>query len=100
MIASKRQKITYDQIYNFLTVANFKSIKKAHNKLGLTQSAVSASINKLETIVGEKLFIRHQNGLDLTTHGFRFFEKAKEAVATFPTTLLPLTASATPALSA
>ncbi len=79
----KKEKITYDQVFNFINVAELQSIKKTRNKLDLSQGTVSTSISKLEKIAGEKLFIRHQSGLELTTQGHRFYKVAKEVVYKF-----------------
>ncbi|MBP9876890.1 MAG: LysR family transcriptional regulator [Alphaproteobacteria bacterium] len=59
-------------------MADHQSVSKATLKLGLTQGTISTSLSKLENEVGEKLFIRHQNGLTLTFQGKQFYNIAKE----------------------
>lgn len=71
-------KITLDQIVHFLQIADHQSVTKATLKLGLTQGTLSTSLAQLEKEVGEKLFIRHQNGLVLTLQGKQFYHLAKE----------------------
>lgn len=76
----QKGKFTLDQIVHFLEVADHQSVSKATLKLGLTQGTISTSLSKLENEVGEKLFIRHQNGLTLTFQGKQFYTIAKEVM--------------------
>ena len=53
----------------FETAAQMGSFSRAGSELGLTQSAVSRQIGKLEAYIGSKLFIRATYGVRLTPMG-------------------------------
>lgn len=58
----------------FLTVYESKSILLASKKLYISQPAVSKSIQKLETYLGGKLFVRTPKGTISTNEGEEFYE--------------------------
>ncbi len=58
----------------FVSVATNGSVSKASDELGVTQSAVSQSILKLEKIYGEELFVRSRQGVVLTNVGKELFD--------------------------
>lgn len=53
----------------FEAASRLGSFSRAGNELGLTQSAVSRQIGKLEAFIGSKLFERVPTGVRLTTIG-------------------------------
>jgi DNA-binding transcriptional LysR family regulator len=55
---------------------------EASRQLHLTQSTVSARIQRLEEELGARLFVRNRGGAALTTAGRRFLEYAKRLVLT------------------
>ena len=55
----------------FLTVAKTLNISRASELLLITQPSLSASIRRLEDVVGVKLFIRSKSGVSLTRAGQR-----------------------------
>lgn len=58
----------------FETVARLKNLGKAAGVLCLTPSAVSHRIANLEEHLGVTLFLRHRDGLDLTSEGQRYLQ--------------------------
>ncbi len=61
----------------FLAVAETCNVTKAALKVGRTQSAVSQQMAKLESMVGEQLFIRGKH-FSLTAHGEIFLAYARQ----------------------
>lgn len=66
----------------FYTVANTGNISKAAKELYISQPAISKSIQKLEEIVGCKLFSRSSRGVVLTDEGKLLYEHVSEAFET------------------
>jgi DNA-binding transcriptional LysR family regulator len=64
----------------FVEVANCGSFSKAAAKLALTPSAVSISIQKLESALGTRLLTRTTRQLQLTSDGQAFFERARDGL--------------------
>jgi len=71
-----------DQARTFLAIAANGSFLEASRQLHLTQSTVSARIQRLEEELGGRLFVRNRAGASLTTAGQRFLEFAKRLVLT------------------
>ena len=71
-----------EQARTFLTIAANGSFLEAARKLHLTQSTVSARIQRLEQELDTRLFIRNRSGASLTQAGKRFMEYAKRLVLT------------------
>ena len=63
----------------FLSVAQYRSFRRAAAALGVTPSAISQSIRALEARVGAALFIRTTRSVGLTEAGERFLSRAKPA---------------------
>lgn len=61
-----------DQLDTFLDLCETRSFNRTAERLGVTQSTVSARIAALEGALGAKLFARSRAGTDLTTEGTRF----------------------------
>jgi DNA-binding transcriptional LysR family regulator len=68
-----------DGVESFLSVAQFRSFRRAAAELGVTPSAVSQAIRALEARVGVSLFNRTTRSVGLTEAGERFLSRAKPA---------------------
>lgn len=71
-----------DQARTFLAIAACGSFLEASRQLHITQSTVSARIQRLEQDLGVRLFVRNRAGSALTVGGRRFAEYAKRLVLT------------------
>ena len=71
-----------EQARTFLTIAVHGSFLEAARRLHLTQSTVSARIQRLEEDLDARLFVRNRSGASLTQAGRRFMEHAKRLVLT------------------
>ena len=71
-----------EQARTFLAITAHGSFLAAAKQLHLTQSTVSARIQRLEEELGARLFIRNRSGASLTSAGRRFLEHAKRLVRT------------------
>ena len=61
-------------LMSFATSGKLGSFSEAADELGITQSAVSQQIRKLESFVGQRLFFRKGSGVRLTAAGELLFE--------------------------
>ena len=68
-----------DGVEAFLSVAEYRSFRRASAELGVTPSAVSQAIRTLEARVGAPLFIRTTRSVGLTQAGERFLARARPA---------------------
>ncbi|NLK77851.1 MAG: LysR family transcriptional regulator [Clostridiales bacterium] len=66
----------------FYAVANAGNISKAAKELYISQPAISKSIQKLEDIVGVRLFDRSSRGVTLTSEGELLYSHVKSAFET------------------
>jgi DNA-binding transcriptional LysR family regulator len=71
-----------EQARTFLSIVSHGSFLEAAQHLHLTQSTVSARIQRLEEELNARLFVRNRAGASLTTSGRRFLEYAKRLVLT------------------
>lgn len=71
-----------DQARTFLAITAHGSFLEASKHLHLTQSTVSARIQRLEDELGTRLFVRNRSGASLTLAGRRFIAYAKRLVIT------------------
>jgi len=71
-----------DQARTFLAITANGSFLEASRQLHLTQSTVSARIQRLEEELGARLFVRNRGGASLTADGRRFLDYAKRLVLT------------------
>ncbi len=69
--------MTLEQLRIFVAVAERGHMTRAAESVGMTQSAVSASIHALEDRYGTKLFNRVGRGIELTDIGRRFLPEAR-----------------------
>lgn len=67
-------------LHYFEAVARHRSVKKAADELGVSQSAVSHQLRELTEVLGEQLLVRAGRGIALTATGQRL---AEELAATF-----------------
>ena len=64
-------------VETFLDLVTTRSFNRSAERLGLTQSTVSARVQALEVALGARLFIRSRAGTDLTTEGLKFEPHAR-----------------------
>lgn len=67
-------------VHTFLVVVETGNLNKAAAQLNVTQSTVTARINALEDLIGQKLLLRHRSGAALTATGARFLRHAEVMV--------------------
>jgi DNA-binding transcriptional LysR family regulator len=72
-----------DQARTFLSVVEHGSFIAASEKLHVTQTAVSARIQRLEAQLDTRLFVRDQSGARPTAAGERFIKYATSLVSTW-----------------
>jgi DNA-binding transcriptional LysR family regulator len=75
----KQVNIFQNEIIHFLAVCESLNISKSSELLGIQQSGLSRSIKRLEINLGQKLFIRKNNGLMLSESGTQFLAAVKNA---------------------
>ena len=68
----------FHQLSNFLAVAKSGNFTQAAAEIGISQPALSRSIQKLEKTIGEPLFERRPSGVKLTEIGSFFLVRAKQ----------------------
>ncbi|MBK6468725.1 MAG: LysR family transcriptional regulator [Rhodobacter sp.] len=66
-----------DLIDTFLDLCETRSFNRTADRLGVTQSTISARVKTLENALGARLFRRSRAGTDLTTEGLRFETHAR-----------------------
>lgn len=69
------------QIRHFLAAAQSGQISRAAVEHNISQSALTASIQQLEALLGSPLFERRPNGVTLTHAGTRFLPLARKVAA-------------------
>ena len=78
MISQNLLDISLGQIEIFLSVAEKGNFSRAAEQLGITQSAVSKTIQKIERVLGFPLFIREYHALMLTEEARLLADRWKE----------------------
>lgn len=73
--------IPIEVLRSFVTILNTGSFTKAALALRLTQSAVSAQLKRLESIISDDLFVKGTPHLTLTERGRRVSEQARRLIA-------------------
>lgn len=68
-----------DGVETFLSVARYRSFRRAAAALGVTPSAVSQSVRSLEARIGAALLTRTTRSVGLTEAGQRFLDRAGPA---------------------
>jgi len=71
---------SYAGIIAFMAVATEGSFAKAGERLGIGRSAVSRNVQKLESQLSTRLFLRTTRSTHLTREGERFFENCNQGV--------------------
>ena len=66
----------------FYEVVKYKNISKTAESLYISQSAITQSIQKLENMLGGKIFYRNKNGVELTEEGKNLYEYVKNSIET------------------
>ena len=66
----------------FCEVVKYKNISKTAESMYLSQSAITQSIQKLENMLGGKVFYRNKNGVELTEEGRNLYEYIKDSIET------------------
>jgi DNA-binding transcriptional LysR family regulator len=72
---------TLKQFRYFLAVCDSGSIAAAARLVNIAQSALTKSIQELETTLGTPLFERLPRGMELTQSGYRFEAKARQVIS-------------------
>ena len=70
----------FHHLRDFVAIARAKSARSAARVLGLTQPALTRSLQELEQEIGSSLFERHARGMTLTPAGERFLLRAQAAL--------------------
>src|ERR1700751_4909862 len=73
--------LNYHHLLYFWTVAKEGSLRRAGEKLHISQPTISAQIHQLEEVLGEQLFSRSTRRLMLTDPGQLVFGYAEEIFA-------------------
>lgn len=66
----------------FCEVAKNKNISKTAEKMYISQSAITQSIQKLEFLLGAKVFYRNKTGVELTEEGKNLYEYIDNSIET------------------
>lgn len=71
-----------DLLRTFVLIAEGRSFTRAAERVGRTQSAVSLQVQRLESLVGQRLFDRTKGGgVELTAQGHYLLDRAREMTA-------------------
>jgi DNA-binding transcriptional LysR family regulator len=73
--------LTIRQLRYFIAVADAGQVSLAGSALGISQSAITGSIQALEAETGVKLVRRHRRGVHLTHEGYQFLQHARRVLA-------------------
>jgi LysR family transcriptional regulator, carnitine catabolism transcriptional activator len=73
----KSMAATIDQLFAFIAVAETGHFTRAAERLNLSQSSLSASIHRLESLLGVRLFDRHTRGCKLSEAGQALLDSAR-----------------------
>ncbi len=73
--------LVWDDIRAFLAVTRAGTLSGAAARMGIGLATVSRRIERLETAVGQPLFLRQQSGYRLTDDGAALIERAEEMEA-------------------
>lgn len=74
---------TEENLQAFTTAARYASFSKAAVELGVTTSAISYTIKRIETYLDVVLFVRNTRSIELTESGYYFYRKATELLNDF-----------------
>jgi DNA-binding transcriptional LysR family regulator len=93
---TSRPSISLRQIRYFNLVQRVRRVSAAARGANITQPSLSEQLSRLESILGAKLFIRHDDGLTPTAAGDRFSSVAKTIEASFQRLSAGASAAAAP----
>lgn len=74
---------TEENLQAFTTAARLSSFSKAAEELGVTTSAISYTIKRIETWLDVVLFVRNTRSIELTESGYYFYRKATDLLNDF-----------------
>ncbi len=74
---------TEENLQAFTCAARYGSFSRAAEELGLTTSAISYTIKRIETALDVTLFIRNTRNIELTESGLYFYRKARDLLNDF-----------------
>lgn len=74
---------SFANLKTFVRVAEVQSFAQASNSLGLSTSAVSKAVARLEADLGVKLFHRSTRSVSLTPDGLRFYDGCHQLLVEF-----------------
>ena len=66
----------------FYEVVKYKNISKAAEAMYISQSAITQSIQKLENMLGGKVFYRNKRGVELTEEGENLYNYIRDSIET------------------
>ena len=72
-----------EQLIQVIEIAKTKSITLAAKNLYMSQSNLSTSIRELEKEMNKQIFVRSNNGTQITPFGEKFLEQAKSIIKQF-----------------
>ncbi|WP_372726159.1 LysR family transcriptional regulator [Novipirellula sp.] len=81
----------FDQLTHFLKIAQTENITRAAEELGLSQPAVSRSLQRLEEEIGQPLFERQSRKMVLTDAGELLVSRARQIMSIIDDTLSEIT---------
>jgi DNA-binding transcriptional LysR family regulator len=70
-----------NQLRYFQEIARHASLTRAAGELGVTQPALTASLQRLESALGTTLFVRTREGVSITSTGTELLHHAEEILA-------------------
>jgi LysR family hydrogen peroxide-inducible transcriptional activator len=90
-----KSEFEFQQLRYFLSVAREKNFTRAAEELGVSQSALSRSIQKLEALVGQPLFDRNPREVTLTDVGELLVGRAPQILTLVEDTFAEMSESTT-----
>jgi DNA-binding transcriptional LysR family regulator len=72
--------LKYDDLKTFLAIYRLGTFTRAASELGLSQSALSQKVARIEQTLQAAVFVRHPRSLSLTATGEKLLSYAKEAL--------------------
>lgn len=73
----------------FDALFELRSVTRAAERLGLTQSAISHALGRLRHVIGDPLFVRHPGGLQPTARAIEIAQGVREGLAQLRDALSP-----------
>ncbi|MBE6004793.1 MAG: LysR family transcriptional regulator [Lachnospiraceae bacterium] len=71
------------QLRYFVEVAKHRSVQNAADELFVSRQCISKSIQNLEKSINHELFLRSNEGMELSETGMKFYSRAEEIVSAF-----------------